>query len=270
MSKLFQLHVSGLSMLSKCGEQFRRRYVEGERVAPGVSLVMGTAVHKAIAANLNEKITAGKLLPSEQVQDIARDALAAEWEKGIVLEEDYAALGEKKAAAVATDTAVALAYLHHSEAAPGLNPTHVERAWVLDIDGLPVQLAGTIDVQEGSRAIRDTKTSKKSPAADVADTSLQLTTYCLAVRQHDGAVPERVGLDFLVHTKAPKLVQIESKRTDADFPHLLERVYQASRTIEAGLFTPAPLDAWWCSAKWCGYHATCQFAARPVTVQVAA
>ncbi len=269
MSK-FQLHVSGLNMLSKCGAQFERRYINGEKVPPGVSLVMGTAVHKAVAADLTEKITAGKLLPAEQVQDIARDALAAEWQKGVVLEEDYAALGEKKAAAVATDTAVSLAELHHEEAAPRLQPTHVERPWVLDIEGLPVQLAGTIDVQEGLKSIRDTKTSKKSPAADAADSSLQLTTYCLAVRQHDGAVPEKVGLDFLVHTKVPKLVQIESKRTDADFQHLLERVYQASRMIEAGLFMPAPLEAWWCSARWCGYHATCKFAARPVTVAVAA
>ncbi len=264
-----QLHVSGLSMLSKCGEQFRRRYLEGERIPPGVSLVMGTAVHRSVAANLEAKIASGSLLPAEQVQDIARDALAAEWEKGVALEDDYAELGEKKAAAVATDTAVALAKLHHAEAAPGIQPTHVERPWVLEIEGLPVQLAGTIDIQEGLRRIRDTKTSGKAPAADAAATSLQLTTYALAIRQHDGRCPDAVGLDYLIHTKTPKLVQIEARRTDADFAHLLERVYQASRMIEAGLFMPAPIDAWWCSPRWCGYHATCRFAARPVTVAAA-
>jgi RecB family exonuclease len=193
-------------------------------------------------------------------------ALAEEWQKGVALEEEYAELGEKKAEAVAVDTTIALAKLHHTEAAPKINPTHVERPWVLDVDGLGIQLAGTIDIQEGTKAIRDTKTSKKSPAADAAHTSLQLTTYALAVRQIDGKCPERVGLDYLVHTKTPKLVQIEGTRSEADFPHLLERVYQASRIIEAGLFMPASFDGWWCAPKWCGFYGTCKYAARPVSV----
>lgn len=262
----FQLHVSGLNMLSKCGIQFEFRYVRGVKRQPGVALAVGIAVDRTVTSDLQNKIETGQLLPAEQLKDIARDEIMTQWQYGVELEEDYAAMGHQKAQAEAIDTSVALAALHHREAAPKIQPTHVQRPWVLDIAGLPIQLAGTIDVQEGLSAIRDTKTSKKSPAGDAADISLQLTTYCLAVKVHDGATPERVVLDYLVHTKTPKLVQIESKRTDKDYPHLLERVYQAHRMIEAGLFMPAPLDAWWCSAKWCGYHAQCKYAARPVTV----
>jgi hypothetical protein len=32
------LSISQLDMLSRCGEQYRRRYIEHERLAPGVAL----------------------------------------------------------------------------------------------------------------------------------------------------------------------------------------------------------------------------------------
>lgn len=253
-------------MLSKCGVQFQYRYLDGIKIPPAVALVVGTAVHKGVAADLTEKIAKGTLLPEEQVKDIARDALVAEWQKGVTLDEDYSAMGEKKAEAAATDTAVALARLHHTQVAPGINPTHVERPWVLDITGLPIQLAGTIDVQEGLKVLRDTKTASKSPAAETADKSLQLTTYALAVKMHDGAIPEKFALDYLVNTKTPKLVQLESKRTDQDFKHLQARIYQAHRMIETGVFQPAAVDSWICTPRFCGYWGMCEFAARPVSV----
>jgi hypothetical protein len=267
MSK-FQLHVSGLNMISKCGVQFERRYVNGEKIPPSVAIVIGTATDKSVTADLGHKIeTGGALLADGDVQDIARDALKEEWRAGVKVTEDDQEDGIGSEGG-AIDASVKLALLHHKQAAPDICPTHVQRQWTLDVEGLPIQLAGTIDIQEGMSAIRDTKTSGKSPAKDAADTSLQLTTYALAVRQHDGAVPGMVALDYLVRTKVPKLVQIESQRSEKDFPHLLERVAQASRMIEAGLFMPAPIEAWWCSAKWCGYHDKCKYAAKPVSVGI--
>ena len=263
MGEKFQLHVSGLNMLSKCGIQFEKRYILGKKLPPNAAITIGSGVDRSSAADLTAKKDTGTLLPTEQVLDTARDYVVNAWPEVVPSDADKDD-GLDSAGAV-VDVAVSLAELHHTIAAPKIKPTHIQRPWVLDIDGLPVQVAGTIDIQEGTASIRDTKTSKRSPAADVADTSLQLTTYALAVCQHDGAIPGKVALDYCVHTKTPKLVTIESTRTRADFPHLLERIYQAHRMIEAGLFMPAPIDAWWCSARWCGYHSTCKYAARPVT-----
>lgn len=263
-----QLHVSGLNMLSRCGEQFRFRHIEGIKTPPNVSLAIGSAVDESVTRNLTSKIDTGTLLDPAEVKDIARDALTRQWLDVEPNAED-AEEGMESGRDAAVDASVSLAELHHKIAAPTFAPTHVQRSWVLDIQGLPIQLVGTIDIQEGLTSIRDTKTSGKSPNKSTAETSLQLTTYALAVRQHDGAAPEKVVLDYLVRTPKrhdTKLVQLESRRTDADFPHLLERVYQASRVLESGLFTPAPLDAWWCSRTWCGYWDRCKYAARPVSV----
>ena len=268
----FQLHVSGLNLLARCGERFRRRYIDGEKTPPSVSMAAGTAVDAGVTYDLTTKILTGALAPDDAVLDCARDAAASEWERGVVLNQEDAEDGLKGSKDELIDAAVSLAGLHHQKLAPVLQPTRVQRPWVLDITGLPgtaLQLAGTIDIQEGTRAIRDTKTSAKSPNGDTADISLQLTTYALAMERFEGTIPAMVGLDYLVRTptrKQLKVVSLESTRTVGDFDHLLERVAHASLIIQSGIFTPAPLESWWCSAKHCPYHPTCRFARRPIVV----
>ena len=270
MSEKFQLHVSGLNMLSKCGVQFERAVLNQERTPPSASMLVGTAVDRAVRRDLQNKIDAGVLLPEGDVLDTARDAVNDEWALGVRLdEEDAEEVGQSKGDAV--DAAVAMSGHHHQKAAPALLPTHVARKWVLDIEGLPIQLAGEIDIQEGLNAIRDTKTSGKSPNKDAADKSLQLTTYALAVRTLDGQLPGKVALDYVVRTpkrKDLKLVTLESARNHHDMSHLAERVYRTALLMEKGVFTPAPIDAWWCSRKFCPYHGDCRFAARPHSVTV--
>lgn len=266
----FQLHQSGLEMLSKCGIQFERAVLNGERTPPSASMLVGTAVDRAVRRNLQNKIDFGMLLSEPEVLDTARDTVNEEWLNGVRLNEDDAEeVGQSKGDAV--DAAVAMSGHHHQKAAPGLKPTHVARKWVLDIESLPIQLAGEIDVQEGLTAIRDTKTSGKSPNKDAADISLQLTTYALAVRTLDGAIPEKVALDYVVRTpkrKDLKLVTLESRRNHHDMSHLAERVYRTALLMEKGVFTPAPLSAWWCHRKYCPFHGDCRFAARPISVPV--
>lgn len=266
----FQLHVSGLNLLSRCGVAFERRYILGERTPPSASMVVGTAVDRAVRRNLQHKIDAKTLMQLGDVQDTARDALNDEWANGIRLSEDDAEeVGQSKGDAV--DAAVDLAGYHHTAAAPMINPTHVARSWTMDVEDLNIQLAGEIDIQEGLAAIRDTKTSGKSPVKNAADISLQLTTYALAVRQMDGEIPKKMALDVVVRTPKRhdlKLVQLETKRNWRDLNHLAERVYRTANLLERGMFTPAPVDAWWCSQKYCGYWDSCKFAARPSSVTV--
>lgn len=255
-------------MLSKCGVAFERRYIQGEKTPASPSMIVGTAVDRAVRKNLQNKIDAGILLPGDVVSDTARDALNEQWAEGVNASDDDAEeVGQSKGEAV--DAAVSLALFHHREAAPILQPIHVARSWTMDVKGLDIQLAGEIDIQEAD-SIRDTKTSGKSPVKTAADVSLQLTTYALAARQFDGKIPERLMLDYVVRTPKRhelKLVQLETKRSWRDLNHLAERVYRTSTLIERGAFTPAPTDAWWCSKKYCGYFDSCKFAARPVTVQ---
>lgn len=255
-------------MLFRCGIQYQYRYLEGRILPPGVSLITGTAVDKAVSKNLTNKIDAGELLPVEQVTETARDALAVEWDRGVVLtsEEKDAGLAATKGAAI--DKAVRLAGLHSNAVAPALEPTHVQRSWAVELPGFPFDLAGTIDVQEGTKAVRDTKTTGKTPPANVADVSEQLTVYAMANRAIDGAAPKTVALDYLIDNKEPVARTFESTRTDDDFAVELRRIEQAARVIEAKAFTPPPPDSWWCSARFCGYASVCPYFRKPVTIAI--
>src|ERR1035438_5782989 len=156
-----QLHVSGLNLLSRCGIAFEYRYMKGLKLPPDVGLTIGKAVDVAVNTNMQAKVDTGHLLETEAVEALARDAVVAGFDE-VEIEESYRMLGKQGARDKAVDSSVILSRLHHRQAAPKISPTHVQRQWVVDIDGLDIQVAGTIDIQEGSRSIRDTKTSKKS------------------------------------------------------------------------------------------------------------
>ncbi len=269
MSKL-QLHASGMELLSKCGIAFERRYILGEKSEPSASMAVGTAVDRSVRLNLTHKKDMGSLLRTDEVRDAAHDALLLEWGAGVRLTDEDKEDGNTSQGK-ALDMSVNLAGLHHRQLAPSINPTHVARKFVLDVKDHDIQVAGEIDIEEGIEAIRDTKTTKKSPVKTLADESLQLSMYSLAIRQLEGALPKKVVLDFLIQTPARgdlKLVQLESRREDEHLLPVLARIGQMERVLKTGLFTPAPVSAWWCARKYCSFWETCQYAARRVSVPI--
>jgi len=262
-----QLHATSIATFSRCGEQFRRRYVEGERQPPGIAAHVGSGVDASVTANLTQKIHDGTLLSEEQVQDLARDGFRRALERdGAMLSDEERELGEEAVAGQAADKAVRLASLHHGELAPTIVPTSVQWPWSLELTDYAFELVGTADVREAGR-IRDTKTSAKSPTADAADKSLQLTAYAMAATVIDGETPE-VTLDYLVDLKTPKTAVLSSTRSEGDFAALLNRVEVIHDAMEAGVFPPADPDSWMCSPKFCGYYKSCRYVRRPVQIAV--
>lgn len=255
-----RLSVTQLNMLSFCGEQYRRRYILGEKRPPGVSALVGRATDKSVNDNMTSKIETGELLPLENIQDIARDALNNAWaEQGVLLTEDEVREGLKKVKGGAVDKSVRLSKLHYTDLAPALQPTHVQRSWELPINGYPVTLVGYIDLQEGLKSIRDTKTAAKAPPANIADLSDQLTMYALAVMQYDGKIPDWIYLDYLIDTKVPKTVSVPTQRKPEDFNSIFARIEMAIKIIETGLFMPARQDHYLCDPRFCGFASTCRY-----------
>lgn len=262
--------ISQLNMMSRCGEQYRRRYIEHEIIPPGIASIVGSATDKAVSADLQNKIDAGELLPDEQVAEIARDNVAREVEHGqVLLTPEEALEGLKAVKGKAIDKAVRLSRLHHKDLAPRLAPTHVQRGWRVELKGYPRDLIGYIDIQEGLKTVRDTKTTGKAPPQDAAETSDQLTMYAMACLVLDGAIPERLALDHLVDTKVPKLVTLETRRTADDFTSILARVETALFALERGVFVPAQQTDWCCNPRWCGFAPSCRYYRKVKSVSVA-
>jgi hypothetical protein len=252
---------SQVQMFSMCGERYRRRYIQGEIIPPGIACMVGRATHSGIEANLRAKLATGSLLPTDAVSAAARDALNSAIDKdGVELTEEEQGRGLSAVRGEAVDAAVALSILHHDVLAPQITPAHIERPFRLLLGGFSHDLVGYLDLQETDGCVRDTKTAARSPSVGSADASEQLTCYALARKVLDGAIPPRLTLDVLVKTKTPKAIVQETMRTDADFRPFLQRVAITGRMLNAGLFPPATLGSWCCSPKWCGYWHTCPYA----------
>ena len=266
-------------MLSKCGEQFRRRYLEKEILPPAVAMLVGRGVDTSVDSNLTSKVRTRELLPLEQVKDIARDNITIQWEtSSIKFNEAEIELGIPKVKGEATDKAVRLASLHARERAPHIDPKeekNIQRRWRIELDGFPRDLVGIIDILEPRvatmdgmlPAVIDTKTAAKTPPKNIAHISQQLTAYALAIRVEEGE-SKGVSLDYLIDTKTPKSAVFYSTRGQDDFNALLRRVENAIEALDKGVFIPAQPTDWWCSERFCGYHSTCPYVSEPVTIQV--
>jgi len=261
VAKKPQYHISQHGMLSRCAAQYEFRYVKGLIIPPAVAAITGSGTHRSIDTNLSHKIETGELVPLEQAQQVARDYVAAEFERGayFLSAEDRQAKSTQAYRDEAVDMAVALSGLHYQELAPVIQPTHVERKWALSVPGLSHDLAGTLDIQEGLERIRDTKTAARAPSAGEADQSDQLTIYDMAVYVLDGAMVEELTIDALVKTKKPKVVIQTTHRTQEHFDALMDCIAVSLRQIDAGIFPPTGKGSWCCSPKWCGYWSQCKY-----------
>lgn len=258
------ISASQLDTLGKCGEMWRRSYIEKEKVPPGIALVTGTAVHKTSEKIQIHKLeNDGEILALEDVTDTARDELVkATEERGLLLDTDERKKGKDVVVGRAIDDSVSFAKLYHSELATVINPLSVnsiEKEFNIALEGYPYDLTGRIDIVD-SLGFRDLKTSGKSVLQASVDRSLQYTFYALWFWVHSkGEFPGQIIQDTLVKTKTPKYQPIITERSRKDFDVLYRRLINFSECVEKGVFPPATPLSWWCAPKWCGYYETCKY-----------
>jgi putative RecB family exonuclease len=237
-----------INMYLRCPQQYAFRYMEGLILPPKAALTRGRAVHRGQEANYRQKIESKTDLPLADVQDVVStefDAAAQETEWA--LDENR---GQVK------DESISLASLYHREIAPTVQPDFVEEEVFVELEpGL--NLKGFIDVVQSGGIIRDTKTTGKTPPADVADKSLQLTAYSLAYRSLTGQAEAELCLDYLVNTKQPKVVTLRTSRVEDDVKRFRATAERISKAIQTGIFYPREEGNNLCSPQYCGYYQLC-------------
>jgi hypothetical protein len=282
-----QLTVSMLN--TKCEVAWLRRYGarfglhdREEIIPPGVAIGIGISVDKSVNANMENKITTGKVLPLEQVQDVARDEARRIADGEMRLVEDDA-IDPKKTIDNMVDLAIALSRLHYNVFAPIITPIAIQNRFVINLEGYDFNLSGVQDIiaQDGVDAagkpiinIRDTKTTGAAVSAEAAR-SLQMAMYCLGYKicGHDGngpgTFPARVFLDYLTHRKTKSGFSISEQAREAvpdkswidPLFRRIEAFAEMIRAARAGFrpFRPAEADSWICTRRWCGFSDTCPY-----------
>jgi len=258
-----ELHITHLKTLWRCGEQYRRRYILGHKIPPGIALIIGTGTHRAIEENLKHKIEKQEFLPIDIVQEVAFQEVKNKiQQEGIFITEEEKTKGIKKISAEAQDTAVALSTLHYKKVAPKLSPIAVEESFKLKIKGSQWNLAGTIDIKESRKkkiSLRDTKTALRSWSQQRIHTDTQITFYALSEFLKSGNIPEELYIDVLKKTKEPVAEIYQTKRDKWDLDSIIHRIKNAIEQLEKGVFPPTNTDNWWCNPKFCGYYQTCPY-----------
>lgn len=251
------LSYTQLNMLLRCGEQYRRRYLEGERVPPGSAGALGKSFHLAQESNYRQKITSKRDLPVKAVTAAFSDAFDVE-SKDVLWTPEEAEAGIAKVKGELKDEGVKLVEVYHTEVAPAVQPESCEEIIPVALDGFPYDLKCVVDLVDDQQIVHDSKTRARSPTAEEADKSMQLTAYALAYRVSRKEQEKGLQLDVAVRNKTPKIVTLPTKRTNEQIGRFLETMARAATAIQGGVFLPAPEGAWYCSSKFCGYYGTCK------------
>ena len=244
----------------RCGEQYRRRYVLGEKIPPGVALVKGSAVHRAAEVNYRQKLESRADLPVPDLQEAAashgQEMVARD---GLMLAPDEATKGMAKVRGEILDRAVVLTGLFAQRVAPSVQPVLVEEGIGIELPNCSHDLFGRLDVTDEENRVRDLKTAGRRKNADEVQRSDQLTFYHLAFQRKMGRPPAGVRLDVLVDKARPEVQTLEAERTPRDAAVFVSRLNAVLSGIKTGSFPPAPIGAWCCSARYCGYWFTCPY-----------
>jgi len=253
------LSATQITMLSNCGEQYKRRYVDGEIIPPGIALMKGGALHKGAETNMRQKLVSGMDLPKPEIVEATVAAFEAGLHGMYALTDEERSRGVSVVIGEAKDRLVEVATCHADEQAPDYQPVMVEETVRIELPG-PRDILGIIDLADDLNRITDFKTASRRKRQDDADTNIQLSVYAAAFEVKMGIPPSEVRLDSIVQTKKSTSRQVLiSQRSRADFNVLAARINAAAKTIEAGTFMPAAIGWWGCSLRFCGFARSCPF-----------
>jgi len=262
---------SAMDMYFRCGEQYRRRYIENEKIPPAVALLKGRAVHKAAEVNYREKMKTGEDLPEATLLEAAGEEFESTYRaEGLFLSPEEESIGSKKVLGEAMDSSIRLTSLFRHGVAPRVDPAIIEQFIRVELPKHSHDLLGRIDVVDKSAKIRDLKTSTRRKPQSEIDSSDQMTFYHVAYERLTGKPAAGVVLDVLVDKATPEVQTLEANRGDKDRAILANRLNAMLNGIKAGVFLPATPGHWCCSPRFCGYWPTCPFVNAERTAAAAA
>lgn len=242
---------SMLGLFCRCQEAFRRRYVEGEIVPPGIAAITGTGMHRAAELNFVQKIDTGADLPLDTLQDAARDGYMAATENGVFIPRGEEA-SAKKELAKGLDRSVKLTAMFAEKVAPIIQPTASERRLEWQHEELPVPFLGILDVQTAD-GIHDLKSASRKWSAGKEDGQLQPPVYRWLIKEIEGQL-----LPFTFHVVTEKETQLVPAVTgEGEMEPVIARAKALINALKSGDFMPAEPGHWLCSSTWCGYYWTC-------------
>ena len=250
------LSISAVDMYLRCGEQFRRRYILGQKQPPGIALVDGSSYHAATEYANRVKLEKGRQAQTPRVVNRYIDTL-----RSLVKKEKKFDWGGETENSVYKKAKILLPqYMNKID--PKIDPDWVEQPFKKDmtVEGQTFEIVGVVDVTTKRKAkhfratVADYKTSSQPKSQQEVDDSVQLTLYNWATGLNN------VAFINFVKTANPYMQVLTGRRAPCDVAWasmVCQRVHQSIRVSAFPLTSPSKFT-WWCSEKFCGYWKDCR------------
>ena len=248
-----------LHSYARCGEAYRRRYIENEKIPPGIAQLRGVAFHVGAEINFKQKIETHKDLTVNEVMMATAAAFDGEIKaKGVMLTEEEEATGKKKVLGAMKDRTVNLARNFTKLVAPEYQPAQVETMTPIALNA-ETDLVVKIDLIDDKDRVVDLKTTSRPKRQQDIDSDLQFDIYGLGFRAMKGKDPAALTQEILLDGDKNKRQTLSTTRTIQDYEQAVHRINAFLAGTKAGVFMPTNPGNWWCSKTWCGYYRTCPY-----------
>lgn len=249
------LNQSRIKTYLRCPKQYEFAYVKGIKNPPNLKMVVGTAVHKGIEVNYEQKLKSKKDMAESDMKDAARDELS------VALKRDQMKVNKVEKGKL-TDEVVIMTGSYRNEAAPLFQPVlKPEQFFEVKIPRAKMTFFGTIDLianyaKKGWKlVVSDSKTTRRAYSQKRADIDLQLTSYLYGLTKITALKPLYVLFDTVVLTGQKAFAQqLVATRTKESLLRFEDTFRMVEKGIEHGVF-PATDNEQTCS--WCGYRNIC-------------
>jgi hypothetical protein len=196
------LSPSQIKMASRCLEQFRRRYVLGEKEPPAGALLWGRCDHSSVEYAMRERL-AEKPYPSKpDLQELfVANLVAAVDESG---GESQVEWKEEGGLAEVKDRGAALVGAYRDLVIPTMEPVAVEEPFTVTVPGVPVPLSGFLDL-----TARVDATGGRKPRLVERKTSARNGVsgeWVVQTRIGQLAKPLEADIQLSLKTKEPRVV----------------------------------------------------------------
>jgi len=247
-SRMRHLSATSIGMFRRCPEQFRHRYILGEKERPGEGLVIGSAFHEGLEFNYAQKIESHVDRPTAEVVEYLQDVGVPKVleEQGGADEISWDSNDPVKGVDLLRRDSERILIRYHEDVVPRLQPIALEEELYIRDPRLPVPIIGYVDVRTGyeleldtvsqwvADRIIDTKTGKQSVSKLKPSWMLQATIYSamtnLPVEYHSisrAATPKiTTGLQSADMVFTPNEVKAENViKSAAQIAHMIAWLY---------------------------------------------
>jgi len=189
--RIRHLSATSIGMFRRCPEQFRHRYILGEKERPGEGLVIGSAFHEGVEYNYAQKIESHVDRPTAEVVEYLQDVGVPKVleEQGGADEIAWDSGDAVKGVDLLRRDSERILIRYHEDIVPRIQPISLEEELYIHDPKLIVPIIGYVDVRSGYAVemdtttewvpdrIIDTKTGKQSVSKLKPSWMLQATIY---------------------------------------------------------------------------------------------